>query len=84
VPLQHNYNQKVIICYKTICNVPYTLSTEKNFGFLGNKQIINTYKKDFSKECPEDIWGEKNDSGDETELENRPFNHCVYFIINSI
>jgi hypothetical protein len=40
VPLQHNYNQKVIICYKIICNVPYTQPVENIFGFLGNNHNI--------------------------------------------
>jgi len=40
VPLQHNYNQKVIICYKIIYNVPYTEPVENIFGFLENNHFI--------------------------------------------
>ena len=30
---------------------------------MGNKQIINKYKKDFSKEYPTDVWVKKEKGG---------------------
>jgi hypothetical protein len=40
VPLQHNYNQKIIIYYKIIYNAPYIKSVENIFGFLGNNHKL--------------------------------------------
>ena len=61
VPLQHNYNQKIIIYYKIIYNVPYIKFAENIFGFLGNNHVMGKNKK-------EEIWLENKKKNNQNQL----------------